>query len=71
MLDGVTVNGNLDLTQVNDANLTIENSLVLNGSMLIGAADVSTYGIVQFDTATADSTLSGNATVVFGNSASN
>ena len=70
-LDGVTVNGNLDVSQVNNANLTIENSLVLNGPMLIGATDGSTSGYVQFDTTTADCTLSGNATVVFGGNSNN
>ena len=71
-LDGVTVNGNLDLTRVNGVSLTIMNTLTLNGTMSIGAADGSTYGFVYFGSYEAASAmLAGNASVVFGGSGNN
>ena len=71
-LNGVTVNGDLALSQNNDANLTVSNGLVLNGTMYLGSADASTSGSVFFgDYGVAAGSLTGNATVVFGSSSSN
>ena len=71
-LDGVTVNGGLDVTQAWNVNLTILNTLTLNGTMSIGAADGSTYGVVYFGSYEAASAmLAGNASVVFGGNGNN
>ena len=45
-LSGVTVDGTLDLSQVNNANVTVYNGLVLNGTMLLGNAIETTYGTI-------------------------
>ena len=71
-LDGVTVNGNLDLSQQNNANLTVLNNLVLNGTLLLGNTDGSLYGRLYVGTyGSGSQTLSGNATVLFGGSGNN
>src|SRR5205085_11096840 len=62
-LDGVTVNGDLDLT-ANGANATVLNGLVLNGTARLGSqTNANTYGYVSF---AGSQTLAGNGTVVFG-----
>lgn len=67
-LDGVIVNGDLDLSQYSyGASVTIKNNLVLNGTAYLGNADGTTYGRMYFgDGAAANQTLSGNANVLFG-----
>src|SRR5205085_2826559 len=66
-LNGITVNGDLDLTQQQNANITIYGGLVLNGNILLGNAAGTTYGRIYFgDSNVAAGTLSGNATVIFG-----
>src|SRR5439155_24761069 len=52
-LDGVTVNGDLDLTQVAGVNVTFKNTVTLNGTLSIGNAAGSTYGYAYFDTGSA------------------
>jgi hypothetical protein len=65
-LDGVTVNGTLDVgNSINGGWLYIQNGLTLNGTMLVGNPTNGWYGYVNF---TQTETLSGNATVNFGNS---
>ena len=74
-LDGVTINGNLAINQNNgtqNSQITIANSLTLNGTLLLGAADGSTAGEIDFGTnQTSSALLTGNATVVFGGSTNN
>ncbi|MGE4003055.1 MAG: CARDB domain-containing protein, partial [Planctomycetaceae bacterium] len=70
-LDGVTVNGDIDLGQEWGAYLFVTNGLDLNGTMFLGSADGSTYGNVYFgDGSAVAQTFSGAATVVFGASGS-
>ena len=38
---GVMVNGTLDLSQANDASVTVYNGFVLNGTLRLGKADGS------------------------------
>src|SRR5439155_11113945 len=61
VLDGVTVNGDLDLTG-NAVSATVTNGLVLNGTARLGNAN-SGYGALSFS---GTQTLAGNGTVVFG-----
>ncbi len=71
-LDGVTVNGDLDLSQVNGVNVSITNNLILNGTMYIGNTNGSTHGVVYFgDFQSSSETFSGAATVVFGGNNNN
>ncbi len=68
-LDGVTVNGDMDLTRVNGANATIVNGLVLNGTAYLGnPTNDSTYGLLNFS---GSQTLGGNGTVIFGGASCN
>ena len=67
-LDGVMVNGDLDLT-ANGANATVLNGLVLNGTARLGSqANANAYGYLSF---AGSQTLSGTGTVVFGQSSCN
>ena len=61
-LDGVTLNGDLDLTATN-ATLTVKNGLELNGKVTIGASSGNGFNTLYF---TGSQTLSGSGTVVFG-----
>jgi hypothetical protein len=62
--DGVTVNGDLDLSTVNGAHLQIMNGLVLNGTAFLGSqADTSRYGFISF---IGTQSLTGNGIVSFG-----
>jgi RHS repeat-associated protein/uncharacterized repeat protein (TIGR01451 family) len=61
-LDGVTINGVLDVGNAYIANLTVTNGLVLNGTALVGNTNYP-YGAISF---AGSQTLSGNGTVVFG-----
>jgi hypothetical protein len=65
-LDGVTVDGTLDVGNTyNGANLTVTNGLVLDGTALVGNPTNTWYGSINF---VGSQTLSGNGTVVFGDS---
>jgi hypothetical protein len=61
-LNGVTVNGTLDVGNTYTANLTVTNGLVLNGVALVGNTNYP-YGAINFE---GSQTLSGNGAVVFG-----
>jgi hypothetical protein len=60
-LDGITINGNLDLSSSTGVNATITNGLVLNGTAFIG--NQSTWGYLSFN---GSQTLGGNGVVLFG-----
>ena len=65
-LDGVTVTANATLdvgNSVNEAEVTVTNGLVLNGTLLVGNPTNYSCGGVSF---AGTQTLSGNGTVVFG-----
>jgi len=63
-LDGVTINGNLDVgSSVNGAQLTVLDGLTNNGTLLLGNPTNSNYGVVNFN---GTQTLGGTGTVVFG-----
>jgi formylmethanofuran dehydrogenase subunit C len=63
-LDGVTVNGVLDVGNTySAATLTVTEGLVLNGTMLVGNATNNNYGAISF---AGNQVLGGNGTVVFG-----
>ena len=65
-LDGVTVNGKLDVgNSVNGAGLIVTNYLVLNGTALVGNPTNGWYGVITF---AGSQLLGGSGTVVFGNS---
>ncbi len=69
--DTVTANADLDVTQQNNAQLTIYNGLVLNANLLIGNTSGSTYGNVYFgDSGNPAGSLTGTGTVLFGGSGS-
>lgn len=57
-LDGLTINGNIDLT-ADRANVQVVNGLTLNGTAALGGP---TYGVMEFD---GTQTLGGNATILF------
>jgi hypothetical protein len=61
-LDGVTLNGNLDLTEATNDYLTIEDGLTLNGTASLGSA--STCGEIYFSGS--NQLLGGSGTLVFG-----
>jgi hypothetical protein len=67
-LDGVTVDGNLDLTQFVGAYLDIKDGLTLNGTAFVGDGTGATSGGLYFLGA---QSLSGNGTVVFGKNSDN
>jgi hypothetical protein len=65
VLNGVVVNGLLDVGNTyNTAVVTALNGLTLNGTALIGNPTTGAWGQISF---VGTQTLSGNATVVFGN----
>jgi hypothetical protein len=67
ILNGVTVNGAVDMASVNGAQLDVLNGLTLNGTMTIGKADGSSYGQLYFgDSGVAAGMVAGTGTVVFG-----
>ncbi|MDB5389043.1 MAG: tandem-95 repeat protein, partial [Planctomycetaceae bacterium] len=71
-LDGVTVNGDVDVTKSFNVPLTVLNTLTLNGTLAVGAADGSTWGSVSFGNFQSSSAmLAGNATLVFGSNYAN
>jgi RHS repeat-associated protein len=64
-LNGVTFDGILDVGSTYDEGiLTVTNGLVLNGTALVGNPTNGSYGYINF---AGSQTLSGSATVVFGN----
>jgi hypothetical protein len=68
-LDGVTVNGNLDIgNQFTGAVLSVTNGLTLNGTAYVGSSDNANYGSIAF---AGNQSLTGDGTVVFGESAYN
>jgi RHS repeat-associated protein len=68
-LDGVTVNGDLDVGRANNnARVTVLNGLVLNGTIYLGNPGNQSIGSLYF---TGSQTLSGHGTVVFGNTSCN
>ncbi|HET6323495.1 MAG TPA: malectin domain-containing carbohydrate-binding protein [Planctomycetaceae bacterium] len=64
-IDGLTVNGNLDLTS---GTASVLDGLVLKGTAFLGNLVGSTGGILYFNNT---ETLSGNGTVIFGGSSGN
>jgi cytoskeletal protein CcmA (bactofilin family) len=66
-LGGVTLNGNLDMTPVNNR-MDVYNGLTLNGTISVGNSAGTTFGQLYFDTI---ETLSGNGDVMFGGNSSN
>ena len=62
-LDGVTLNGNLDLTVGGAVNVTVTNGLILNGTASLGS-NAGDWGYLRF---TGSQTLGGTGSVVFGN----
>jgi RHS repeat-associated protein len=63
-LNGVTLNGTLDVGNTySGAVVTVANGLVLNGTALVGNPTNSSWGQLRFS---GMQTLSGNATVIFG-----
>ena len=76
VIDGVTLDANLDMMSVNGAQVTIKNTVTLvNGRTIsVGAADGSTYGYLNFTPGAgnmAKLSTSGSASVVFGSSTNN
>jgi hypothetical protein len=70
-LNGVTINGTVDMTQ-STCDLYVTGSLDLNGSLLLGAANGSSNAAVWFgDGSATPVSLSGNATIVFGEDSHN
>ena len=47
-LDGVTINGTLDVGNTYSANLTVTNGLVLNGMALVGNPTNGAWGRIDF-----------------------
>jgi hypothetical protein len=68
-LDGVTLNGDLDIGDAfNAASLVVTNGLTLNGTARLGNPTNSWYGALGF---AGTQTLGGNAVIAFGNSSAN
>src|SRR5205085_1676893 len=65
-LDGVTVNGDLDISTASGAFVTLTNGLTLNGTAFLGNSSGSTYGYLRFN---GTQTFNGNGTVLFGGNA--
>ena len=65
----------VDVSPVNNSNLTVRNSLPLDGAMIIGRADGSTYGqVATLGTGRrtrAAGAISGAGSVTFGGNTSN
>ena len=71
-LDGVTVNGTLNLSTQDGSQVTVLDGLTVNGSVLIGNSGGTNFGRLQFGTeSSAAGALTGHATVVFGRSVNN
>ena len=71
-LNGLTVNGAVDMASVNGAQLDVFNGLTLNGTMSIGKVDGSSYGQIYFGgSGLAAGSLAGTGTIVLGGYGSN
>jgi RHS repeat-associated protein len=71
-LNSVTLNGTLDISQVSNAQATVEGGMLLNGTILIGNSSGSTYGALYFGTYNAAAgSLTGTGTVTMGASINN
>src|SRR5262245_15494977 len=66
-LDGVIVNGNLDLASASNT-ITVTGGMTLNTALQLGAADGSTFGRLFFN---GSQTLDGSGTVTLGPSSTN
>ena len=64
-LSGVTLDGTLDVSSVFAPKMTVTNGLTLNGTILLGAANGSTSGLL---TAQGTQTWSGSGSILFGGS---
>ena len=74
VLDGLTIQGSLDLSQTSGASVQIKDGLTINGTILIGSADASMYGRLDFignAAQTLAATAGGAAVVLLGGSAAN
>ena len=72
ILDGTTVNGNINVSHANNDFLVLRGTVTLNGTLFIGATDGSTSATLFFRDDTGGAiTLAGNATVVFGGNTAN
>ena len=73
IFDTVAINSPVDVSPVNNSNLTFKNGLVLNSTINVGKADTTTYGQVYFGDSTAapSGSLSGTGTILFGGSTNN
>ncbi len=67
-LDGVVLNGDLDLTAHDNVQVELRNGLVLNGTAYVGSADGSQYGGIHFYET---QTVSGTGEILFGGSVHN
>ncbi len=67
-LDGVTLDGNLDMSTANAAEVTVVDGLTLNGTVTLGEASGGTHGYLLFS---GTQTLGGTGNVVLGASSSN
>jgi hypothetical protein len=66
-LDGVELDGTLDMGQIANSSLYVDNNLVLNGTILLGrAAGSNDIATLAFDSNT--TTVSGTGTIQFGQS---
>jgi hypothetical protein len=70
-LNGVTLNGDLDLMTVNGAIVHLLNGLTLNGTLRQGNAAGSTYGLVYFDNSETIDSSSGTGNILLGGSGIN
>ncbi|HLJ97780.1 MAG TPA: CARDB domain-containing protein, partial [Gemmataceae bacterium] len=66
-LTGVTVNGPFDMTGAG-ASVNVTNGLTLNGTLSLGSASGSAYGLLNFQ---GGQSLSGTGSIVFGGNSSN
>ncbi|MCX5659959.1 MAG: hypothetical protein NTW19_09595 [Planctomycetota bacterium] len=72
VLDGVTVNGDIDLATTNLATIDLRNTVTVNGRISIGNLAGTTRGNLAFGgVGLTGGTLAGNAEVLFGANASN
>jgi hypothetical protein len=70
-LDGVTLEGTLDMTQSNNAVATIINGLTLNGTILLGGGSgAGNFATLFFDDDGAPQTVAGTGTIEFGQNSS-
>ncbi len=69
VFNGITLNGDLDMSRLGTSSLRVIGGLVLNGTAMLGNAAGTTAATLFFgDSSVASGSLTGNATVVFGGS---